>query len=75
MWPLRLHIHKETTTIKDHQNYSVYQNIHRRVDERNRIIQKINYQYRAKISQVKNDRRISHRQRKYIIRRLEAEKA
>ncbi len=59
----------------DDENYSVYQNSHRRIDERNRMIQKISYQYDFRISQVKNDRSMSHRERKYMVKRIEAEKA
>ena len=60
---------------KDNNHYSVYQNNRYRVDERNRAIQKISYQYDFRIQQVMNDRRMNRRQRKAMVKRLEAEKA
>ncbi|MEO8109421.1 MAG: hypothetical protein ABI594_05295 [Ginsengibacter sp.] len=60
---------------KDNRNYSVYQNNNYRIDQRNRMIQKINHEYDFKIQQIRNDRRMNHHQKKYNVRRLEAEKA
>ena len=55
-------------------NNSVYQNNRYSVYQRNRLIEKVNREYNFKIQRVNHDRRLSRREKKRIIKSLQAQR-